>query len=47
MSKNPNVENFHETAVTPGPSVVNRPPLLILPGKEESQDYDNTRRMLK
>ncbi|KAK6053116.1 hypothetical protein COOONC_09378 [Cooperia oncophora] len=47
MSIHLNVENFHETAATPGPSMVNRPPVLVIPGNNESKGYDDTRRMLK
>ncbi|PIO64769.1 zinc finger, C2H2 type, partial [Teladorsagia circumcincta] len=36
-----------ETAATPGPSMVNRPPVLVIPGNNESKGYDDTRRMLK
>ncbi|XGW23245.1 hypothetical protein V3C99_005466 [Haemonchus contortus] len=47
MSNHLNVEEFHETAANPGPSMVNRPPVLVIPGNDESQGYDDRRRMLK
>ncbi|KAK6725667.1 hypothetical protein RB195_004157 [Necator americanus] len=50
MSNNQvNVENFHATAAVPGPSLINRPPALVIPGIYEpnKQRYDGTRRMLK
>lgn len=48
MSSHANVENVHANVdVLPGPSMVNRPPALVLPSNCDGQGYDESRKIYK